>query len=103
MSTPKKNNKTFNYTSPYSKPPAQYPSQNEDYISLDMGGRSEPDLKPGRDLFGNNNHYKNNQRRGNHQNYFGNTAYSNNYSNNRCMTPRKNNDDTYRYTNVGIL
>ncbi|XP_023301457.2 protein kinase 4 [Lucilia cuprina] len=35
MSTPRKN---FNYNSPYAKPQQQYPSQSQDYISLDMGG-----------------------------------------------------------------
>ena len=40
MSTPRK--MFNNYTSPYAKPVQQYPSQSEDYISLDMGGRSQP-------------------------------------------------------------
>lgn len=35
MTTPRKD---FNYNSPYAQPIKQYPSQSEDYISLDMGG-----------------------------------------------------------------
>lgn len=37
MATPRKQ---FNYNTPYAKPVQQYPSQSEDYISFDMGGRT---------------------------------------------------------------
>ncbi|XP_061396249.1 uncharacterized protein LOC133331875 [Musca vetustissima] len=58
MSTPRKNYNS--YKSPYSKPVQPYASQNDDYISLEMGGRCHE----GREVNGGVNYTKRtNQRR----------------------------------------
>ncbi|XP_073835992.1 uncharacterized protein [Musca autumnalis] len=92
MSTPRKN-KNYNYTSPYSKPIQQYASQNDEYISLEMGGRSQE----GRETSSTTYTKKMNQRR---PNYNGGYYSRNNYSNENVQkswsTPRKGNENGNR-------
>ncbi|TMW51574.1 hypothetical protein DOY81_003361 [Sarcophaga bullata] len=89
MNTPRKN---VNYNSPYTRPVQAYPSQSEDYISLDMGGlktqqqqqpnKTVPSTKYNETTPGhyNGKYYQQNQRNSHHKNNRHN-SFNNNYNN----------------------
>uniref|UniRef100_A0A1I8N835 Uncharacterized protein n=1 Tax=Musca domestica TaxID=7370 RepID=A0A1I8N835_MUSDO len=88
MSTPRKNKNYNCYTSPYSKPIQQYASQNDEYISLEMGGRCQE----GRDVTNSGIYGKKpNQRRANYSSgYYQNNNLKSGSGQKSWFTPRKN-------------
>lgn len=95
MNTPRKN---MSYNSPYTKPVQQYPSQSEDYISLDMGGlktQQQHNQAPSNYHETTPNHYsgkyyQQNQRNSHHKNNRHN-AFNNSYNNNGGQNNRQHN------------
>ena len=84
MNTPRKN-----FNSPYTRPVQAYPSQSEDYISLDMGGlktqqqhKAAPSTKYNETAPGHysGKYYQQNQRNSYHKNNRHN-SFNNNYNN----------------------